>query len=67
MHAGNLPGYPASHGCVRMPYNFAKLLFGITKLGLLVVITDDPLVPEIVTAPTILDKTDPSNETGNAA
>ncbi len=67
MHARNLPGYPASHGCVRMPYDFAKLLFGITKLGLLVVITDDPLVPEIVPAPTILDKTDPSNETGNAA
>src|SRR5690606_5643280 len=28
LHAGNLPGYPASHGCVRMPMDFSKLLFG---------------------------------------
>jgi hypothetical protein len=54
MHAGDLPGYPASHGCVRLPIAFAKLLFGITKLGLTVVITDDPLVPEVVATPPIL-------------
>jgi L,D-transpeptidase catalytic domain len=55
MHAGNLPGYPASHGCVRLPAGFAKLLFGITSLGLTVVITDDPLAPEVAPAPTLLD------------
>ena len=33
LHAGRLPGYPASHGCVRMPYEFAHLLFGETKTG----------------------------------
>jgi hypothetical protein len=55
MHAGQLPGYPASHGCVRLPAGFAKLLFGITSLGLTVVITDDPLAPEIAPAPTMLD------------
>jgi L,D-transpeptidase catalytic domain len=55
MHAGNLPGYPASHGCVRLPAAFAKLLFGITALGLTVVITDDPLVPEVAPAPTMLE------------
>jgi L,D-transpeptidase catalytic domain len=55
MHAGKLPGYPASHGCVRLPSAFAKLLFGITSLGLTVVITDDPLAPEVVPAPTLLD------------
>jgi lipoprotein-anchoring transpeptidase ErfK/SrfK len=33
LHAGQLPGYPASHGCVRLPMEFSKLLFGITKLG----------------------------------
>jgi hypothetical protein len=54
MHAGNLPGYPASHGCVRLPLAFAKLLFGVTKLGLTVVITDDPLAPEVVAMPPIL-------------
>ena len=56
MHAGKLPGYPASHGCIRLPLAFAKLLFGITKLGLTVVITDDPLAPEIVPSPRLLDE-----------
>jgi L,D-transpeptidase catalytic domain len=55
MHAGRLPGYPASHGCIRLPAAFAKLLFGITKLGLTVVITDNPLAPEIVPSPGLLD------------
>ena len=54
MHAGNLPGYPASHGCVRLPFAFAKQLFGITKLGLTVVITNDPVVPEVVATLPIL-------------
>jgi hypothetical protein len=40
LHAGNLPGYPASHGCVRLPLAFAKLLFGITTLGTPVIIAD---------------------------
>jgi lipoprotein-anchoring transpeptidase ErfK/SrfK len=33
LHAGALPGYPASHGCVRLPMEFSKLLFGATQLG----------------------------------
>jgi len=41
MHAGNLPGYPASHGCIRLPKAFAKLLYGVTELGTPVMITDD--------------------------
>ena len=41
MHAGNLPGYPASHGCIRLPPAFAKLLYGVTELGTPVMITDD--------------------------
>jgi hypothetical protein len=61
MHAGRLPGYPASHGCIRLPAGFAKLLFGITKLGLTVVITDNPLVPEVVASPGILDGTTTSD------
>lgn len=40
MHAGNLPGYPASHGCIRLPKAFAKLLYGVTELGTPVTITD---------------------------
>src|SRR4029078_11444496 len=33
LHAGNLPGYPASHGCVRLPMEFAKKMFEITPMG----------------------------------
>lgn len=40
MHSGQLPGYPASHGCIRMPYDFSELLFGITQQGGTVVIAD---------------------------
>jgi len=51
LHAGQLPGYPASHGCVRLPKKFAELLFGVTKLGMTVVIADDTSQPEEVTHP----------------
>ncbi|QCB42601.1 L,D-transpeptidase [Sphingomonas sp. PAMC26645] len=54
MHAGNLPGYPASHGCIRLPRAFAKLLYGITRLGMTVVITDDAAVPVAVPTPPLL-------------
>lgn len=40
MHSGQLPGYPASHGCIRMPYDFSKLLFALTAKGGTVVIGD---------------------------
>ncbi|GAA3893846.1 L,D-transpeptidase [Sphingomonas limnosediminicola] len=46
MHAGNLPGYPASHGCVRLPMEFAKKLFDVTPMGGTVVIAggnEDPV------------------------
>src|ERR1700723_3724739 len=51
LHAGQLPGYPASHGCVRLPKEFAELLFGVTKLGMTVVIADDKSQPEEVPPP----------------
>jgi hypothetical protein len=54
LHAGRLPGYPASHGCIRLPLAFAKLLFGITRLGLTVVITDNPVAPEFAPVPGLL-------------
>ena len=38
LHAGRLPGYPASHGCIRLPLKFSQLLFGITHLGTPVII-----------------------------
>jgi hypothetical protein len=33
LHAGEIPGYPASHGCIRLPTKFAQKLFGVTELG----------------------------------
>lgn len=41
MHAGRLPGYPASHGCVRLPATFARQLYGLTRIGATVIVTDD--------------------------
>ncbi|NJR79178.1 L,D-transpeptidase family protein [Sphingomonas corticis] len=40
LHAGRNPGFPASHGCVRLPTAFAKKLFAITELGATVEVTD---------------------------
>ena len=58
LHAGNLPGYPASHGCIRLPLAFAKLLYGISALGMTVVVTDDAEVPVVVAAPAVLSSVD---------
>ena len=33
LHAGRNPGYPASHGCIRLPMQFAEKLYGLTKIG----------------------------------
>jgi hypothetical protein len=38
LHGGDNPGYPASHGCVRMPMKFAEKLYGLTKVGTEVII-----------------------------
>ncbi|PAX06962.1 L,D-transpeptidase [Sphingomonas lenta] len=43
LHAGKLPGYPASHGCVRLPHAFAERLFAVTRRGGMVVVTDRPI------------------------
>lgn len=52
LHAGNLPGYPASHGCIRLPYDFARLLFGVTHLGVAVIVADGHSEPTEVVHPT---------------
>ena len=46
IHAGDLPGYPASHGCIRLPNEFAKRLYGITAIGTPVMITNDAEITE---------------------
>jgi len=54
LHAGNLPGYPASHGCIRMPADFAKRLYGETKVGMTVVVTRQQMIPRVAPTPTIV-------------
>src|SRR5579862_9673247 len=45
LHGGPLPGYAASHGCVRMPYDFAEKLFDKTQIGMRVIISPDDAAP----------------------
>src|SRR5947199_6262298 len=45
LHGGPLPGYAASHGCVRMPYDFAEKLFDRTWIGMRVIISPDDAAP----------------------
>lgn len=51
LHAGALPGYPASHGCVRLPEAFARKLFATTGLGTVVVVADGASFPPAVVSP----------------
>lgn len=53
LHAGRLPGYPASHGCIRLPFKFAQRLFETTKVGMTVVISNHAASPRIAHPPTI--------------
>ena len=45
LHGGPLPGYAASHGCVRMPYDFAAKLFDKTRIGMRVIISPNDATP----------------------
>jgi len=51
LHAGDLPGYPDSHGCVRLPLEFSKLLFGVTMKGATVIIADAHSAPATTVHP----------------
>ncbi len=45
LHGGPLPGYPASHGCIRMPYGFAENLFDKVRIGMRVIISPTDTEP----------------------
>src|SRR5262249_15590830 len=51
LHAGVLPGHPASHGCIRMPHGFAEHLFGLTSLGMRVIVVPSDVTPVAFTHP----------------
>ncbi len=54
LHAGGLPGYPESHGCVHLPSKFAEDLFGASHLGMTVVVVDERTAPADVVHPAAL-------------
>jgi lipoprotein-anchoring transpeptidase ErfK/SrfK len=51
MHAGVLPGYPASHGCIRMPMAFAVKMWNWTRMGARVVVTPGEITPASLSHP----------------
>lgn len=59
LHAGGLPGYPESHGCVHLPSRFASLLFDAAPMGMTVVIGSEGAAPEDVVHPAALSPVDP--------
>ncbi len=56
MHAGALPGYPASHGCTRLPYNFAQQLYKLTEPGMRVVIVREDIAPVEIRQPAMFTR-----------
>jgi len=67
LHGGTLPGYAASHGCIRLPKAFAEKLYGETRLGMTVVVTDKPELPRLAPAPRLLGHGDAEPPRGATA
>ena len=53
LHAGALPGYPASHGCIRLPHRVAEGFFELTKIGMRVVVVRDDMNPVEIAHPAL--------------
>jgi L,D-transpeptidase catalytic domain len=53
LHGGPLPGHPASHGCIRMPYGFAERLFERTGVGMRVIIAPHDVAPVEIAHPAL--------------
>ena len=60
LHGGVVPRYPASHGCVRMPYDFAKQLFDLTQIGLRIIVSPTDVAPTEIVHP-ILSLSNPDS------
>jgi hypothetical protein len=53
LHGGPLPGYAASHGCIRLPYDFAARLFDLTKMGMRVIVAPSEVAPTEIVHPAL--------------
>ncbi|HKQ55747.1 MAG TPA: L,D-transpeptidase family protein, partial [Methyloceanibacter sp.] len=63
LHAGVVPGYPASHGCIRLPFSFAPKLFKITTVGDNVIVARDRPAPQIIEHPNLFQPLSPASLT----
>ena len=61
LHGGMLPGHPASHGCIRLPYEFAGRLFDVTKVGMRVIIAPGDAAPVTIAQPVLFPPTTSAN------
>ena len=61
LHGGVLPGHPASHGCIRLPYEFAGRLFDVTKVGMRVIIAPGDAAPVTIAQPVLFPPTTSAN------
>jgi hypothetical protein len=64
LHGGALPGHPASHGCIRLPYSFAAHLFDLTKLGMRVIVAPSDAAPVSIAHPVLFQ---PKSDARDAA
>lgn len=64
LHAGALPGYPASHGCVRMPHGFAERFYDVGRLGMRVIVMRDDIGPADISHPALFR---PASSDGDSA
>ena len=53
LHGGIVPGHPASHGCIRLPYGFAERLFDMTSLGMRVIVAPADVAPVSIVHPAL--------------
>jgi len=67
LHAVKLPGYPSSHGCVRLPKAFAEKLYAVTQTGTPVIIADAATQPASVYDPGLLLGAEAKDELGKAS
>ena len=66
LHAGKLPGYPASHGCIRLPEYFATRLWALSKIGARVIVARDEVAPVAIAHPRLPVPKKPENKPGDA-
>ena len=67
LHAGALPGYAASHGCIRLPHGFSKKLFGMTKMGERVIVSREPVTPVAFAHERLFNAYPPESEMSTAS